>query len=143
LDEPGLASASATPEPEKESDAAALEVRPDTTTIAESSVPEETPAPATTEAKGDDAGAGPVEGDGYQVSLLCHPIPRVSILPEARLITAGEVAGIPQQQRIAEEVDVAGTSSGNILVTPHGWQYAVPTELLDDPMLTVESPKHF
>jgi hypothetical protein len=43
------------------------------------------------------------------------------------------VAGTPQQQPWFEVIEVAGTSSGNILVTPFGWQYAILTELVDDP----------
>jgi hypothetical protein len=52
MDEPGDAATSPSPELEKESDATALEVRPDTTTIAESLVLEETPAPARPRATG-------------------------------------------------------------------------------------------
>jgi tRNA (Thr-GGU) A37 N-methylase len=36
-----------------------------------------------------------------------------------------------------------GTSSGGTLVTPPKSQYAIPTELVDDPMLTVDVLKHF
>jgi hypothetical protein len=56
-------------------------------------------------------------------------------LPEARLITASEGAGIPQQQPNADEAGAAGTSSGGILVSPSGWQHAIPTELLASDVL--------
>jgi hypothetical protein len=52
-------------------------------------------------------------------------------LPEARLITASEGAG------------AAGTSSGGILVSPSGWQHAIPTELIDDPMLASDVLRQF
>jgi hypothetical protein len=52
------------------------------------------------------------------------------------------VAGIQQQPNV-ENAEAASTSSGPILVTPHQWQHVVPTELIDDPMLTNEALKHF
>jgi hypothetical protein len=53
------------------------------------------------------------------------------------------VAGIQRQQPNVEDAETAGTFSGPILLTPHGWQYVVPTKLIDDPMLTNENLKHF
>jgi hypothetical protein len=53
------------------------------------------------------------------------------------------VAGTRQQQPNVEETEAAGTSSGPILVTPHGWQHDVPAELIHDPMLTNKTLKHF
>jgi hypothetical protein len=53
------------------------------------------------------------------------------------------VAGTQQEQANVEDAETAGTSSGPILVTPHWWQHVVPTELIDDPMLTNENMKHF
>jgi hypothetical protein len=48
-----------------------------------------------------------------------------------------------QKQPNVEDAETAGTSSGPIVVTPHGWQHIAPTELIDDSMLTNESLKHF
>jgi hypothetical protein len=59
------------------------------------------------------------------------------------VITAGEVLGTRQEQSNVEEAETTGTSSGPILMTPHGWQHVVPTELIDDPMHTNENLKHF
>jgi hypothetical protein len=53
------------------------------------------------------------------------------------------MAGTQQQQPTCENQDVAGTSSGGILVSASGWQHAVPTDLIDDPMLTSEILKQF
>jgi hypothetical protein len=74
--------------------------------------------------------------------LIVPAPPASTILPEARLIAMGEVGGTPQQQPNAEEVGATCTSLGTILVTPSGWQHAVLTELIDDPMLTTETLKH-
>lgn len=71
------------------------------------------------------------------------PLPQSTCLPEAQLITAGEVAGTPQQRPNAEETGAAGTSSGGILVTPPKWQHVMPTELIDDPMLASDVLKQF
>jgi hypothetical protein len=72
-----------------------------------------------------------------------YPPPTSTDLPEAQLITAGELAGTQQQQPNVEETEATSTSSRPILVTPHGWQHDVPAELIDDPMLTNETLKHF
>jgi hypothetical protein len=64
------------------------------------------------------------------------------MLPVARLILAGKVTGTPQQQPTCKNQDDAGTS-GNILVSPSGWQHVIPTELIDDTMLTSEVLKNF
>jgi hypothetical protein len=53
------------------------------------------------------------------------------------------VAGTPQQRPSVEETSVASTSSGGILVTPPKSRYAIPTELVDDPILTADVLKHF
>jgi hypothetical protein len=53
------------------------------------------------------------------------------------------VTEIPQQQPAAQGQGVASTSSGGILVTPLKWQYAIPRELLEDPMLTSATLKQF
>jgi hypothetical protein len=53
------------------------------------------------------------------------------------------VAGTPQQQSTRENQDATGASSGNILVSPSGWQHVIPIELIDDSMLTLEGLKHF
>jgi hypothetical protein len=53
------------------------------------------------------------------------------------------VVGTQQQQPNVVDAKTAGTSSGPILVTPHGWQHIVPIELINDPMLTNENVKHF
>jgi hypothetical protein len=129
MDEPSDAAASTTPKLEKESNAVALKTRLGTTTIVESSVPEEFPAPVTTKAKGNDAGAGPVKGDKPKIDepapeilsgeLIVPPPPASINPPEARLITAGEVASTPQKQPNAEEEYAMGTSSGTIRVATH------------------------
>jgi hypothetical protein len=74
--------------------------------------------------------------------IMPPPLASTNLL-EAQLITAGEVAGIQQQQPNVEHAETAGTSSGPILVTPHGWQHVVPIELFDDQMLTNENLKYF
>jgi hypothetical protein len=74
---------------------------------------------------------------------IVPPPPASTNLPEARVITADEVVGTRQKQPNVEHEETADTSSGPILVTPHGWQHVVPTELIDDPMLTNEILKHF
>jgi hypothetical protein len=48
----------------------------------------------------------------------------------------GEVTDISQQQPAPLGKGIAGTSSGGILITPPKWQYAIPRELIEDPMLT-------
>lgn len=80
---------------------------------------------------------------------ILPPLPRSAHLPEAIFITAGEVADVPPQGPSAEEVGAAGTSDlgaahteeGDLLVTPYGWQHAIPTDLIDDPMLSKEKLK--
>jgi hypothetical protein len=52
------------------------------------------------------------------------------------------VASTQQEQPNVEDAEIAGTSLSPILVTPHRWQHVVPTELIDDPMLTNENLKH-
>lgn len=70
------------------------------------------------------------------------PPPSLSTyLPEARLIAAGEVTGT--QRPNVEETGTTGTISGDILVTPPKSRYAVPLELVDDPMLSFDVLKHF
>jgi hypothetical protein len=53
------------------------------------------------------------------------------------------VIDIPQQQPTSQEQGAASTSSGAILVTTPKWQYAVPLELIEDPMLTSANLKQF
>jgi hypothetical protein len=66
-----------------------------------------------------------------------------TILHVAHLSLVDEVAGTLQQQPTFEGEGVAGTSAGNFLITPPKWQYAIPTELNEDPMLTSETLKGF
>jgi hypothetical protein len=63
-----------------------------------------------------------------------------TFLPEAHPVLAGEVAGTPHQQPIFEDYGVAGTSERIVLVLPPKYQYTVPTELIDDPMLALSMP---
>jgi hypothetical protein len=56
-------------------------------------------------------------------------------VPVVCLITSCTGSDNPQQQSAAEDQGAAGPSSGGILVTPPKWQHAIPTELIDDPML--------
>jgi hypothetical protein len=107
-------------------------------TFAASLVPEETAAPATTKAKGDEPAPEILSGEP-----IVPPPPASTILPEARLITASKLADTPQQQPNAKEAGAGGTSSCTILVTPSEWQHAVLTELIDNPMMTTETLKHF
>jgi hypothetical protein len=130
---------------------------PGTTTIVQSvirsSVPEETPVLSSAEAERDVSGVEPAKENKFWIDepapemLTGEPImlspPASTNLLEARLITAGEVASTQQQQPNVEDAKTTGTSSGPILVTPHGWQHVVPTELIDDPMLTNKKLKHF
>jgi hypothetical protein len=53
------------------------------------------------------------------------------------------VTEIPQQQLAPQGQGAASTSSGNILVTPPKWLYAIPRELIEDPMLTSAVLKKF
>jgi hypothetical protein len=53
------------------------------------------------------------------------------------------VASTQQEQPNVEDAETTGTSSGSILVIPHGWQHVMPIELIDDPMLTNKNLKHF
>jgi hypothetical protein len=53
------------------------------------------------------------------------------------------VARTRQQQPTCENQGAAGTSSGGILISPPGWQHAIPMELIDDPILSLEVLKHF
>jgi hypothetical protein len=142
-----LTSASPAPKPEKESDAAALM----TVTIAAHVDPPPSPAKFSTledAVSGEwDTAKGPrVTKPGPQILSVEPIVPPPSVgtnLSMARLITAGEVVGTPQQQRSAEDAGAASTSSGNILITPSGWQHVVLTELTNDPMLTTETLKQF
>jgi hypothetical protein len=130
-----------------------LKTGPETTTVVVPPEAEKTPAPVTTEAEGGDTGAGAVKGDESGAAeptpeilsseLILPPPPASTFMPEAWLITAGEVAGTHKHQPSAEDAGVVGTSSCKILVTPSGRQYAIPTELVDDPMLTTETLKQF
>jgi hypothetical protein len=74
---------------------------------------------------------------------IVPPPPASTFLPEAILITAVDVVGTPQQRPSVEEAGAASTSAGGILVTPPKSRYAVPTELVDDPMLTSDVLKYF
>jgi hypothetical protein len=153
LDELSHASAGPTLEPKKESDVAALIDMPVTATIIRSSVAEETLALLSAEAERDLSSAEPAmenKSGKNELALemltgepIMHPPPASTNLPEAQLITAGEVAGARQKQPNVEDAKTVGTSTGPILVTPHGWQHVVPTELIDDLMLTNENLKHF
>jgi hypothetical protein len=71
------------------------------------------------------------------------PLPTSTTLHVARLILAGKVAGISQQQPTREHQGVAGTSAKAILVLLPKSKYAIPTKLVDDPMLTSWVLKHF
>jgi hypothetical protein len=57
-------------------------------------------------------------------------------VPIVCLITSCTGSGNLQQQSAAEDQGAADPSSGGILVTPPNWQHAIPTELIDDPMLS-------
>jgi hypothetical protein len=124
-----------------------------TAAIVQSSVPEETPALSSAKAERNVLGAKIAKenksgiDDPTPEMLIGEPImphpPASTNLPEAQLITAGEVAGTQQEQPNIEDAETAGTSLGPILVAPHGWQHVVPTELINDPMLTNENLKHF
>jgi hypothetical protein len=74
---------------------------------------------------------------------IVPPSPASTFLPEVRLITVSEVADTPQQRPSVEETGAAGTSSCGILVTPPKSRYAVPMELVYDPMLASDVLKHF
>jgi hypothetical protein len=110
-------------------------------------------APAATEVEEDVASA---ERDAAEGPKMVEPAPEIpsgepilppppasTILPIGRLILAGEVTGTRQQQPTSENQDAAGTYSGNLLVSPSGWQHVIPTELIDDLMLTAEVLKNF
>lgn len=127
LDQPGDASAGPAPKSEREFDVAALETGPGITTAIVSLETEKTPASITTEAEGCDAGATSVERDEPETAEpapeilsgepILPPPPASTILPKARLITAGEVTGTLQQRPSAGDAGAAGTSSCNILIT--------------------------
>jgi hypothetical protein len=57
-------------------------------------------------------------------------------MPIVCLITSCTGSDNSQQQSTPEDQGIAGLSSGGILVTPPKWQYAIPTELIDDLMLS-------
>jgi hypothetical protein len=57
-------------------------------------------------------------------------------VPVVCLISRCTSSGNPQQRSAAEGQGAFGPSSGSILVTPPKWQHAIPTELIDDPMLS-------
>jgi hypothetical protein len=62
--------------------------------------------------------------------------PTRTFQPAARLHTRCKVIDDPWQQSPSENQGAAGTSSEGTLVLPPKWQYVIPTELIDDPMLT-------
>jgi hypothetical protein len=53
------------------------------------------------------------------------------------------VNSTPQEQSNVEEAGLASTSAGGILITPPKWQYAVPTKLISDPIMTRAALKQF
>lgn len=146
LDQPGSASTTPAPEPKKSSDAAVLQMEPATT-----SMPEKSLAPSTTE--GDDADARPGMEEGprmvepaLEIPLgepIVRPPPTGSFLLEAHLILAGEVIGTPPQQPTAGDATAAGTFRYQVLITPPKSKYAIPTELINNPMLTPVVLKQF
>lgn len=152
LEQPGDAADVLAPEPEKTLDAAVLVMVPATTTTVELSVPLETSAPADMEVERADVGAKqaveeePKTREASPEILSGEPIvlppPVGTILHVARLIAECKVTGAPQQQPTTKDQDVEGTLSGNLLVTPPGWQYTVPAELIDDPIPTSEVLKN-
>jgi hypothetical protein len=87
---------------------AALDDKPGTTTIIQSSVPEGIPAPSNVEVERDISSVEPAKENKFGIDepapemltgeLIIPPPAASRTLPEARLITAGEVAGTPQQQ---------------------------------------------
>jgi hypothetical protein len=46
------------------------------------------------------------------------------------------VIGNPQQRTAPEDQGAVGPSSEGIMVTPPKWQYAIPTDLIEDSMLS-------
>jgi hypothetical protein len=58
------------------------------------------------------------------------------ILLDACLFTSSNVIGNPQQRTTPEDQGAAGPSSEGILVTPPKWQYAILTDLIENPMLS-------
>jgi hypothetical protein len=54
----------------------------------------------------------------------------------ARLLTSSKVTSNPQQQTAPVDQGAVGPSSKRILVNPLKWQYAIPTDLIEDPMLS-------
>lgn len=86
LEQPGDTVESPTPEPERETDVAAMESCLGTTTATELLVPGENLAPTSSEVRAQDASAGQVEG----------PPPSAGVcLLEAQLLTADKVVGTP------------------------------------------------
>jgi hypothetical protein len=69
---------------------------------------------------------------------IMPPPPASTFLPEARLITAGEVVGTPQQRPSVEETGGVGTSSGGILVTPPKSRYVVLYCTLSQSLLMIQ-----
>jgi hypothetical protein len=49
------------------------------------------------------------------------------------------VTGNPQQQPALGDQGATGSSSGGILVTPPKGRFAIPTDLIEDPMLSSAS----
>lgn len=124
---------------------------PATALVIGSLAPQQTPTPALTEVEVEDVGARlSIELEVRDASpkipsgeAVLPPPPMGTILHVAHLSLVDEVAGTPQQQPTSKREGVAGTSAGNFLIIPPKWQYAIPTELNEDPMLMPETLKGF
>jgi hypothetical protein len=102
----------------------------------ESSVPPEVLTPVGVETGRTETGAKDASPEMLAGEPIVPPPPVGSNLPVARLLTSFKVTGNPQQRPAPGDQGVAGSSSGGVLVTPLKWQYAIPTDLIEDPMLS-------
>jgi hypothetical protein len=59
-----------------------------------------------------------------------------SNLPVAQMLTSCKVIDNAQQQPTLGDQGDVGSSLGGILMTPPKWQYAIPIDLIEDPILS-------
>jgi hypothetical protein len=137
LDEPGAALATPSPKLEKEPDVAALGIEPEAAASAKPSHPEEITVDAAS-GEGEKARTKKPAPELLTSEQILPPLPAGTCLSEEKLISADEVTGTPQQKD-----EAAGTSTEGILVTPPKWQYAIPTDLIEHPMLSSATLKKF
>ena len=74
---------------------------------------------------------------------ILPPPPESSCLPDARLVFTGEGPVTPLQRPLTKDQSVVGAGASEMLVLLPKWQYAVPTEQVEDPMLTSAVLKQF